>query len=520
MRMCAQAAAVGVGSTCADETRVFFDILTHDDHNSNYILARCANGSWSERVVRAGGYRSLAFGDKASYYLTRNGFTGSKRLVSRTRQVNALMFDIDCHGDNGAMVLPDLTAVMYDAFADGTLPQPSLFVFTGRGLHVYYVLDRATPYRVTGGGVNERGLKYLRDVEAGLADRIREVVAPIPGAEVDASVFDFARVARVPGSWNEKAGVACTLLSYSWDYHSLSGLAAYRSKKPAASRIAPAGQAGPRNRGRVLRFDRLMSARLRKVEELQAHRGFDCQGSRENMCFVYYNTATQIYGPDTALDMALAFNRRFRSPLPESDIAAIKRTVDNVTIEHGFHKGERGFYPLSAHNLCDKLNMSAEEAGEVRFFASKRVEDRLAAKAATRDKRQKRNAEIVRLYATKGLTQKEIVETLRSTELACCLRTVATVLSAANARRARKEDLRTAARRALESKPATAATREAQASEHAKSWPTGCSVVPSIPFRWPVGAFAAPARLPLSLFLPPQTRLWPNSSSSEGRATG
>ena len=455
-------------SLCADETRVFFDILTHDDHNSNYILARSDGNRWTERSVRAGSYESLAFRDKASYYLTRNGFTGKKRLATRTRQINALMYDIDCHGEGSASVLPDLTAAFYEAFSRDVLPEPSLFVFTGRGLHLYYVLEKATPYLVKGGNVNERGLAYVHDVEARLAKRIQTVVSPFPEAELDTSVFDYSRVARIPGSWNAKAGVACTLLSYSTDYYTLPVLARYGDALPSAKKSAP-------RRGRVVRFDRLMSARLRKVEQLQAHRHYDCQGSRENMCFVFYNTATQIYGPDMAYEMTTAFNSRFVNPLPESDIDAIKKTVDSVVIAYGSHKGETGFYPLSADNLSSKLNMSSAEASEIGFFASKRIEDRLAAKETTRRRKQHRDQEILRLYTKEGLTQKQIVLALSGTPEQCSLRTVASVVAKYHASRAKKEALKVAAAKALAKRAS-----DSSACKDAKIWHTGCSVVGTI----------------------------------------
>ena len=484
LQLMAVATAAAPASLCSDEARVFLDILTHDDHNSHYVLARrAAGGAWSETAIKAGDYAALSFADNADYYLTRNGFTGRRRLLNRVRQINALMFDIDCHGGNSALVLPDLTACVLQAINDGSLPEPSLLVDTGRGLHLYFVLHRATPYRVKGGSVNERGLKFVKDVEASLAASIERVVSGIPGAQLDRSVFDFARVGRVPGSFNAAAGRRCTLLAHSQALYTLEDLKAYAA--PAAASAANAAPAAPR-RGRLMKFDRLMGARLRKVEELQAFRGFDCYGSRQNMCFVYYNTATQIYGPEEALSLTLRYNARFKSPLPEADIRAISRTVDKVVIQFGACKGQKGFYPLKAGNLAEKLGMSAEEAKQTNFFASKRMEDRMAAREATVTKRKNRNAEIVRLYAKEGLTQAEVVSALAGSEFACCLRTVASVIKRAGAKRAVKVALKEAAGLALAAtQGAKAAAQDSPVSflgfPHAKNWQTGCCVDGPLP---------------------------------------
>ena len=109
----------------------------------------------------------------------------------------------------------------------------------------------------------------------------------------------------------------------------------------------------------------------------------------------------------------------------------------------GRHAGERGFYPLSAATLAEKLALTAEEAEALEFFASRRREQREAAKQATRQRRAERNERIRALYAKGSMTQAQVAEVV-----GCSLRTVSAVLNASK----------------LEQKPAEEQSAQAEAA--------------------------------------------------------
>lgn len=169
-------------------------------------------------------------------------------------------------------------------------------------------------------------------------------------------------------------------------------------------------------------FHPLMMSRLNKVAELQEYRNFDCEGTRELMGFVFYNTAVQIYSREDARERLDAFNARFAKPLPASELGGIVSSVDNVVNV----KGERGHYVLRAHKLADLLALTDKEMEDLQFFASKRMAERMEAKRRTSEKRQARDELIVGLYKVGNKTQKQVAEAV-----GCCLRTVKTVLKKA-----------------------------------------------------------------------------------------
>lgn len=414
------------GSPLSNEASEFYSLLFHDDRKSNAILATRKSGLWAEESLPCSQlpYLRTTFLDSNDHYVTVNSFAGKRRDTNRCRQINALMFDIDAHEGNHTTVVPALRRELDHAVSAGTVPTPNIIVDTGRGLQVYYVFDKSIPYRLKSGSVNEAVLEFLGDVRQIVSSLMEsQVVSRVPGADVDKSVFDLARVARIPGSYNPAAGRKAKLIGTSrafWDLGSLKsacGLAALRKKdKPAAKPAA------------VYKFDRLQMSRMTKIEELVSYREQrgGCTGTRDLILFVYYNSATQVVGPQEALKRTKALNKRFMEALPEEDIEQIAATVDSNVIMYGSERGKKGFYPLSRENVISKLHLTPQEIEALNFFASKRASDRAAAKLNTAAKRAQRDAAICKLYGN-GFTQVEV-----AAYVGCSLGTVNAVVRREN----------------------------------------------------------------------------------------
>ena len=421
--------AAAVPSNLSERDR-FFAILTHDDWNSRYIVSTDESGSWRDVSLPAAALPGFRFAPGANYYVTRNGFTGRRRLDVRTRQLNSIFLDVDFHDRSAAdsdAAIAEVLRKVGAAVAGGVLPQPTMVVNSGRGVHLYYVLQRSVPYRVRKGGeVNEQGISYFSHVQEQLADVLDEVIAEVEGAKVDRAVFDFARVSRIPGTFNVKAGRYARLVNAEEVYYHLPELDAYKPEAPNRPATPPAE---PRKRfGVRIRFDRLMLSRLSKIAELQEHRGFACEGHREMMAFVYYNSAVQVYERDEAWERLLMFNARFLDPLPESELRGIESAVTSVVNV----RGERGYYVLKAASVARFLGLTEKEAEETGFFASKRVIERIEAKRRTAERRSARNERIIALRK-EGMGRREI-----AAELGISLSTVHGVLKDAGLTRTNK----------------------------------------------------------------------------------
>ena len=280
-----------------EQALVWFSTLTLDDRRSNYIYCDVdSSGAWHERPCSVASGLPVGHGNHAQY-ASINGFSGKRRITDQCRQINALFFDIDIHGgeDLPSAVEGKVASVaeaVCKAVSSGLLPSPTMTVDSGRGLHLYYVLERSSSYRTRSGNRNTAGIRLIERANRGIQDRLVRAVASLPYADVDPRTHDFARVARIPGSWNSAANRQCRLVDAGgplWDLKQLALRFGEAQKhvphlpRPLSSRRADGA--------------RTQKRRLREIRDLQRLRGYDCQGSRENMLFVFYNTATQIYGP-------------------------------------------------------------------------------------------------------------------------------------------------------------------------------------------------------------------------------
>lgn len=411
----------------------FVATLTHDDRGSGYVIAtKCASDEkWVERTVTAEALRgydpSLLIDLNA--YLTVNGFAGSRRHASALRQKNALVFDLDAHGGDHALVVPRAYEALTAAVASGLVPEPTTITYTGRGLQLVYVLKRSIPARVSDSdGVTERNnrtLDYARDVESSLDTTLEECVCSlVDGLEVDRRVHDNARVVRMPGTPNSKAdGAYCRVVAHSGRLCTLAELKQKRPIPPVKPRKEEARKAsGPEALGRAL------LRRMEGVERLVAHReagggtGPCINRCRNEALFIHHCAAVQVMDRDAAKARTMALNAAFQMPLPESEVAS---TIASV---------ERKGYQLSNRFVMEHLGVTAEEAAAVGLLASKRAFERARAKEDTAAKRAMRDARIVDLRS-EGLTQSEIADAV-----GCSRRTVSDVLKRAGLTRPRRPE--------------------------------------------------------------------------------
>lgn len=417
-----------VGATVSNvqesEWEIFRTLITHDDRNSYYVVSSDASGSWEDTAVKSESLSAIGFNAKSAYYMTHNGFTSACRKSEQVRQLNTLFFDLDCHDrdlqETRAIVRQTLDTLK-QAVGDETLPQPTMTIDTGRGVQLFYVLTRSIPYRVSANGqVNIKSVKFFENVQKRMASLLDSVVSSIRGISVDRATFDVSRVSRIPGTFNAKAGRYASLCDYSFDaLYSLSKL----------SKLIPARTEQPsyktdlkrvfKKTSSIINYQPLLKSRLAKIIELQKLRNFNCEGNRELMSFVFYNTAVQVYPHEIAQQKLSSFNNNFINPLNVSELNGITKSVDSVINI----RGEQGYYLIGANRLRELLAMTLKEEVAINFFESKRSVLRKEAKRITKEKRDQRNARIVTLYRQGSHTYASIAK-----QVLCSVRTVATVI--------------------------------------------------------------------------------------------
>lgn len=385
-------------------------MVVRDDRNSFYHVLGIGPAG---RVVSCSrGAKHLAeFGFEEGYdwFVTRNGFSSRKsREAAYCRQLNSFLFDIDVHGGGADAEYSVALAVqlLESAWAAGKIPEPTMAVFTGRGLQLYYALERSTTTRLRDGSRNRRGEAYFNDVYRKLASAIGGIVRCVPDAELDRAVFDASRVSRVPGTVNSKCGKTCRVIHDSGIFHTLKGINEALPSGPREMR-GKSGGGGWRRKGG---YSSLAKIRMEKVEELRDYREVrgGCDGKRELMCFVYHNAAVQLFAdPEDAYEATSRFNAGFSDPVDQREVDNIRKSVAKV-----------GFYMMSSAKIAAFLGLTDEEAYDTSFFATKRDIERQKTKDETRERRRRRDAGIAFLEANK-LGARQIADAM-----GCCVRTV------------------------------------------------------------------------------------------------
>ena len=125
---------------------------------------------------------------QSSVSTTKAGKLRAMRSAATALVLKAIWLDIDVKADKGYATLEDALRAVSKFYQEANLPLPSAFVFSGGGLHVYWISD--VPLTVSDWRPYAEGLR-------GEASRL--------GLRFDEGVTtDAARVLRVPGTFNYK----------------------------------------------------------------------------------------------------------------------------------------------------------------------------------------------------------------------------------------------------------------------------------------------------------------------------
>lgn len=89
------------------------------------------------------------FVDELDVYITPNEFYGWRK-ISNLHSLQAFYIDIDCHeidysNDDDVLRIPTLVATTLDNLERAGIPDPNCIVYSGRGIHLYWLLEPTHP---------------------------------------------------------------------------------------------------------------------------------------------------------------------------------------------------------------------------------------------------------------------------------------------------------------------------------------------------------------------------------------
>lgn len=409
------------------EKEEFLRHLYHDKKGGQMIRLRIdGNGVASQISTCDMDELAMTGTDSASYYTTVNTFRGWKRTADKIFNYTSIFVDLDCHSDDPKKVqeAKDRTVqILEAAFAAGELCIPTVITDTGRGFGIQYVLQHS----IAKTWKTEKIQELYKKVRKLLFEKYQELLAAdLQAAQADPAVLEDARVCRLPGTYNAKAGKMCRLISASEKYYELSELVQgcklwpwkpeeeYRKEKEEKEKQRKAKAA---TRGKMVSFNAykmpFLRARLEQLEKLQTLRGKDCAGCREQMLFIAYSTLVQL-DYDTAAEKLQDINQRFVNPLDKTELDhIIEETDSSAGIDH------RGYYKLKNDYLIDRLNLSDEE---IKATGLGMGWQRTAERQAARDKKKEVHEKIIELLKqVDPLTYDEIAEIVGVSRRKVCM---------------------------------------------------------------------------------------------------
>lgn len=275
----------------------------------------------------------------ADTYLTVNEFYGW-RSVRQLKSLRACYVDIDGTGDLDAAL---------DALRTARLPVPSFVVFSGRGMHLYWIL-KPTP---------SNALPVWQRIQDTLVRALASIKA-------DPAARDCVRVLRLVGTTNSKNGQevrGVVLTDAVWTLHELADevLGSREAKRGNVYDLAAAGaRKGRSNKnkkwaGTIYGWWHMVYRDLVAISDYHWFGGVP-PGYRDRVLFIMSVALSWYTHPDTLYDEILRTARTYTPTLEDEEIA---KTMAPVLRRAAMHAaGERLEYNGKLYD--PRYNYSAE----------------------------------------------------------------------------------------------------------------------------------------------------------------
>lgn len=395
----------------------FISMLYHDDHDSNYFICHFKNGKMNPFRTSLDEFDMSQIKEN-DCYISLNGFAAHHRKKRECRQINGIVFDLDYHYPTTPETLEWIKQrnlkYLLDAIDNHLLYEPNIITNTSRGYQFIYLFNNSIAYYCKDSTINEKAIYAYNQIRITIEKQMRDALPDEDYLDIDQNVYDIPRIVRLPGTTNTKTGQKTYLVHINEDYYDFTDFYTKKEKKTPKQNTKPKQSAGHKKCSGI----ELQKARIEELEKLQQLRGEKCEGYRNYMTFIYYNSAVQIYDKDTAVTKTLEFCNKFPTgtePFSNAQIKAIIRNIDkNKT------KAYKGHYVITKEWIFDKLAITDIEAKQIGI--TNNFNSRAKKKQQNQLKKAERNDKIITM-TKEGIKHSDIAK-----QLGISLRTVQTVL--------------------------------------------------------------------------------------------
>ena len=327
------------------------------------------------------------FNDLSDLYISPNSFFIPRRRCQSLHKLGFLYVDIDNH--NSEVSMHDIYILLFhleNEYFGIKVPKPSMIIFSGRGLQLYWKLKPLS--------YNSKYYTFWSKIEKGLINNMIDL--NYNGFSVDKQVCDAARVLRLAGSYNTSAGKYAEILYISDTKYTLTDISqgyvfgGISSGKKYSKRRKKDFNNAKKTKKNFSDENLLLQLRLEDFYKLIEIRNGNLDGHRQYIIWMVSNILKQLNVSEEELHIRLdEVNKSFSTPLPQKEI-------DNEL-------RNKKIYKFTNETLLSALEITEVEQTQLSVIKSVS----LSKKQSTKQKRELllQNIEIL-FYA--GKTQKEI----------------------------------------------------------------------------------------------------------------
>ena len=345
--------------------------------------------------------------DKEDVYISMSTFYKPMRRIENIKELTCNFIDLDTY--NTKFTKTQILMNLEDNYFNRSIPRPSLIIDSGRGLTLGWTIERV-PYMA---------LPLWKSIQEYLYSQLKEFGA-------DRKALDATRVLRVPGSINSKSGTRVKILK-KYDYvYTLREI--QREFLPDLDENRPKKKGRPKKIVYVHRERSLYQGRILDLVKLCELRNYDVKGHRETILFLYRYYLCYFYEDEQkALEDVLELNKEFIQPLSEKEVIRATGSAEKV------FKAKDKQYKYKNETLIDILAISDYEQTHMKVIIGKEeykrrdnernkknYKEKLIANGKLTEKEKiSRRREIIKDLLDKGLTQKQIYNTLKISKRTC-----------------------------------------------------------------------------------------------------
>ena len=355
-------------------------------------------------------------------YITPNTSYKYSRCVNDIRQFRAFYIDIDD-------IEGDILGIAYKTIELGkseVIPEPTMIVSSGRGLHIYWRIEKA-PYQA---------LNTWQELEDFLYYKLKPYGA-------DKKATDAARILRLPGTINSKNNEECRVLyaneDITYSMYELREKYLNYSKHGKQLEFIQTKKQSKVISNKFFNSYSLHMTRAEDILELCKLRNYKVNGYRNMIlhCYAYW-IGIYIRDIEELEKKVIDLNNVFTEPVKESQIRAIIKCIPKaidkfIEYEQGIRSGgrkrvtkgmkDKGGYWYKNETLINRLDITPAEQRKLKTIIGteekyrrkneKRNKARRNENGLTPREQQKRDVinKVNELYI-QGLKQVEIVEKL------------------------------------------------------------------------------------------------------------